>query len=70
MLVLTRKVGETIYIGKAGDVLKSPIKITVLDKERGQVRLGIAADKEIGIVREELLERDDPRNTTPITQED
>lgn len=48
MLVLTRKVNETIHIG-------DDIKITVVKMDGNQVRLGIDAPKEKGILRSELL---------------
>ena len=49
MLVLTRRLGETIVID--GD-----IEGTVLAMSGKQVKLGIEAPPEIEIVREELLE--------------
>ncbi|KUJ75815.1 carbon storage regulator [Thiomicrospira sp. XS5] len=48
MLVLTRRVGETLIIG-------DNIKLTVVGLKSGQVRLGIEAPKEVQIQREELL---------------
>ena len=51
MLVLSRKVGETILIG-------DQIKITVTRVERDTVRLRIEAPREIPILREELLGRE------------
>lgn len=51
MLILTRKKGEKIIIG---DVLA---EIMVLGIEKNQVRIGIEADKEIGIHREEIYKR-------------
>lgn len=47
MLVLSRKSGESLLIGK-------DIKITVTDIGRGRVRLGIKAPKEVNVVREEI----------------
>ena len=47
MLILSRKVGETLVIG--GD-----IEITVLGSKGSQVRLGINAPKEISVHREEV----------------
>ena len=47
MLILSRKVGETLVIG--GD-----IEITVLGSKGNQVRLGINAPKEISVHREEV----------------
>lgn len=51
MLVLSRKIGESIQIG-------DNVTVTILDINRGQVRIGIAAPKTINILREELLIRD------------
>lgn len=50
MLILTRKVGETLSIG-------DNIKVTVVDIHGGQVKIGIDAPKEIAVLREELYER-------------
>jgi len=50
MLVLTRRLDETIIIG-------SDIKITVLSIAGNQVRIGIAAPKEISVHREEVYAR-------------
>jgi carbon storage regulator len=58
MLVLTRKVGEQITID-AGD---ERITIVVVSVDWGRVRLGIAAPKEVKIMRAELLP---PANETP-----
>ena len=56
MLVLSRKVGERIWIGE-------DISITVVRITGGGVRLGIDAPSEMPVVREELklkLEQDQP----------
>ena len=50
MLVLTRKAGETIVIG-------SQIRITVLEMQGRQIRLGIEAPSEIPVHRGEVYER-------------
>jgi carbon storage regulator len=50
MLVLSRRLDEKIIIGK--DVV-----ITIIDIDRGTVRLGIDAPKHIPVNREEVLER-------------
>ena len=47
MLILTRKLGETIRIG-------NEIKVTLLDVKGRQVRVGIDAPSEITIHREEI----------------
>jgi carbon storage regulator len=48
MLVLTRKLGEKIFIG-------DNICITVVDIDRGKIRLGIEAPRDVAIYRQELL---------------
>jgi carbon storage regulator len=48
ILVLSRKLGEKIYIGDS-------ISITVVDIDRGKIRLGISAPRDVAIYREELL---------------
>ena len=50
MLVLTRKAGESIVIG-------SEIRVTILELQGRQVRLGIEAPSEISIHRGEVYER-------------
>ena len=51
MLILTRRVGETLKIG-------DDIEVTVLGLRGGQVRMGINAPKDIAVHREEVLDRD------------
>lgn len=48
MLVLSRKIGEKIYINEN-------ICITVVDIDRGKIRLGIDAPRDVPIFRQELL---------------
>lgn len=50
MLVLTRRIGETIMIGDNACV-------TVLGFKRGQIRLGVTAPKELPVDREEVYKR-------------
>lgn len=50
MLILTRKIGESINIG-------TDIKITVVSIDGGQVRLGIDAPKDVIVHREEVYKR-------------
>jgi carbon storage regulator len=51
MLVLTRKVGESIVFPHLG------IEVTVLGVQSNKVRLGIRAPLDIQIVRQEIMER-------------
>ena len=50
MLILTRRVGETLKIGE-------DIEVTVLGLRGGQVRLGINAPRDVAVHREEILDR-------------
>ena len=50
MLVLTRKIGETIAIG-------DEIKVTVMHIKGKQVRIGIKANRETEVHREEVYQR-------------
>ena len=50
MLILTRRVGETIMIGEE-------IAVTVLGVKGNQVRVGVNAPKEVSVHREEIFER-------------
>lgn len=50
MLILTRRIGETIMIGK-------DVTCTVLGIKGGQVRLGVNAPKDVAVHREEIFAR-------------
>lgn len=50
MLVLTRKVGERIFVGE--DVV-----LTVLRLDGGAVRIGVEAPEDVVVVREEVARR-------------
>ena len=58
MLVLSRKLGEKIFIGEN-------ICITVVDIDRGKIRLGIEAPRDVPIYRQELLPLKASDATTP-----
>jgi carbon storage regulator CsrA len=58
MLVLSRKLNESIQIGDR-------IRITVVRVEGGQIRLGIEAPREITVMRGELLDDGPPTAATP-----
>jgi len=50
MLILTRRVGETLKVGNDVDV-------TVLGVKGNQIRIGIKAPKNVAVHREEIFER-------------
>ena len=57
MLVLTRKAGQSILVGKN-------VRITVIELSPGVVRLGFEAPQEVPIYREEVYKEIEAKNST------
>ena len=63
MLVLSRKLGEKIYIS-------DNIIVTIVDIRRGAVRLGIDAPHGVVVLREELVGKHGDSQSRPLAQAD
>jgi carbon storage regulator len=50
MLILTRRVGETLMVGH-------DVTVTIVGVKANQVRIGIKAPKDVAVHREEIYER-------------
>jgi carbon storage regulator len=62
MLILTRRVGETLVIG-------DDVTITVLGVRGNQVRVGVNAPKDVAVHREEIYQRIQDEKTDQICSE-
>jgi carbon storage regulator len=58
MLVVSRKIGQRIFIG-------DNIVVTLVDVDRGKVRIGVEAPNDVRILREELLDRPSNEDQPP-----
>jgi len=63
MLILTRRVGETLVIG-------DDVNVTVLGVRGNQVRLGVNAPKEVAVHREEIYQRIQKENDSGNSSSD
>ncbi|MBM7423844.1 carbon storage regulator CsrA [Spongiibacter marinus] len=61
MLILTRRIGETLICDDNGKL----VEVTVLGVKGNQVRLGIVAEKDVGVDREEIYQRKQAQKQAP-----
>jgi len=58
MLILTRRIGETLMVG-------DEVTITVLGVKGNQVRIGVNAPKDVAVHREEIYQRIQKEKSSP-----
>ena len=61
MLILTRRVGETLMIGDS-------VTVTVLGVKGNHVRIGITAPKDVAVHREEIFQRIQKDDDAPAAE--
>lgn len=61
MLILTRRIGESVIIG-------DNVNVTILGVKGNQVRLGVDAPRDVAVHRQEIFERIQNEGDSPETE--